>query len=178
MPQNDLDEIKEQAAKLLNQVPQKEPLGTKLFNAVARHTVGIAFEAVLLRRKGEDIEVFLTLRENIEAYGGLWHCPGSFFRALETEKDVLKRLSQKEYGAKITSCFFCQDSFEPEERGGICLDRIYLITLKDEPNPINKGMWFNVDRLPRNIVNGHRDKIIPIAVKYFLKRMKNATKLS
>jgi len=167
MPQNDLDEIKEQAAKLLNQVPQGEPLGTELFNAISNHSIGIAFEGVCFKAINGKIYVYLTMRPKEEAYGGLWHVPGTFFRPMEDETDVAKRLCQKEYGEKFSSFHFCEDLFLPELRGGMYLARIYIIEFPGEPKPRVEGRWFNVNDLPENIVEHHRYSIIPIALNYF-----------
>lgn len=164
------EQIKTAAAILLNQIPQTEPLGTELFNAILNHAIGITFEGVLLKKVGNDYYIFLTLRGPNEAYAGLWHIPGTFFRAGETEDDVARRLAQNEFGTKFKNYVFCCDFFAEEVRGGIHLPRIYLIALKGNPNPKNEGSWFNTKNLPENIVAHHRDKIIPIALQFYKKK--------
>ena len=75
------DKLKKKTAELLRCINPKEPFGTDLFNAIARLTIGVAAEAVFLRKsEAGTTEVFMTLRGEGETYPGLWHCPGSFFR--------------------------------------------------------------------------------------------------
>jgi hypothetical protein len=164
------EEIRKRAAELLNQIPPHEPLGTALFNAVMRHSVGIAFEGVALR-KGErgETEVFIALRGPDEAYPNQWHVPGTFFRIGEYETDVARRLSAKEYGVPIVNFELVKDNFLPEERGETILDRIYLVDLESPPKE-GRGKWCDVEDLPENIVQSHRHVIIPTAVAFWLRR--------
>lgn len=151
------------AAVLLNFIPANKPLGTRLFNAVARHSVGVSVEAVLFRRNKEGaIEVYLTKRKENDAYGGQWHCPGSFFRAGEHLKDVFARLSAEEFFTLIKTWRFVKDDFMPEERYTVLLDRVYLVEIEGTPKN-ERGDWFNVNSLPPGTVESHATLIIPAA---------------
>lgn len=151
------------AAWLLNIIPVNEPLKTKLFNAIARHSVGIAIEAVLFRRGNNgEIEVYLTKRAPNEAYAGQWHCPGSFIRSGEMPPDVFHRLAEREFKTSIARWDYVTSDFFPEERYRTMEDRVYLVEVNSEPKN-ERGRWYDVNDLPLDIVEGHRKFIIPAA---------------
>ena len=157
------------AAAALNRIPQDKPLGTELFNAVAKHSVGVAHETVLVRRNESGIlKVFLTQRGPNEAYPNTWHCPGTYLRAGERLPDVFARLSAREYGAKIVKAKFITGQYMPEERYLTMDDKIFLIELEGEPTTTH-GRWFHASELPEGTIDFHRD-IIEIGVKAFLKQ--------
>lgn len=161
------DDMRKEAARLLQLIPNDQPHGTELFNALARHTFGVSVEAVLLRegRRRSTLEVYMTKRTADEAYANEWHVPGSFVRNGEWLDNVLCRLSEgKEYGVKIESAQFVGDRFSPEKRFRSMLDRVYLIDAAGEPNN-PRGTWFSVNKLPEKTVESHRDFIIPLAAK-------------
>lgn len=155
---------KKMAAHLLNEIAaSREFLGTPLFNAIARHHVGIALEGVILRRTDGQTEVYLTKREADEAYGGQWHCPGTFLRNGEDEKRGFDRLAMKELSSSVKSFRLCTERFVPEERYETMLERIYFLDLASEP--LNKkGRWFKVEDVLDNkagidVVHFHLDII-------------------
>ena len=135
------------------------PLGTELFDAIARHSVTLAVEAVCLRRGQRGIEVLLTQRPlDDTAYPGEWHCPGSVLRPGEEFEDVFERLADREFRGLVSSWRFVGEMNNPEEARGHFVSRIYLVVPEGEPK---KGEWFTVDDLPKNTVDHHRDSIIP-----------------
>jgi ADP-ribose pyrophosphatase YjhB (NUDIX family) len=157
------------AAAALNRIPQDKPLGTELFNAVAKHSVGIAHETVLVRRnKVGWLEVFLTQRGPNEAYPGAWHCPGTYLRAGERLPDVFARLSAREYGAKIVSAKFLTGQYMPEERYKTMDDKIFLVEVEGEPTTTH-GRWFPTNELPDGTIDFHRD-IVATGVRAFVKQ--------
>lgn len=161
-------EEKKELIRLLGLVNPKEPLGTELFDALARITVSVAVEAVCLRYNNEDqrVEVYLTQRsKNDTAYPGQWHCPGSVLRPGEEEENVFLRLSQKEAGADIHSLGVIKNLNHSNEQRGHFFSVIHLCSITGRND--GKGKWFSVNNLPKNIVGHHRDYIIPMAVSEF-----------
>lgn len=145
----------------------QKPLGSRLFEAIARLSVNVAFEAVCLRRnkKTKAIEVFMIKRGPHESFPDQWHVPGAVFRPGEKPKDVAHRLSVKEFGADIISDFKCHGTFfVPEERGWF-LSLVYLVRCKKDF--VNEGVWWDVKKLPKNTVQHHLKSVIPSAVKAF-----------
>ena len=148
----------------------QKPLGSRLFEAIARLSVNVAFEAVCLRhnKKTKAVEVFLLKRGPQESFPGQWHVPGSVFRPGEQPKDVIRRLNlPREFATPITSDFKCHGTvFIPDARGWF-LSLVYLVKCKKTPNP--QGRWFNVKSLPKSVIPHHRKEVIPVAVKAFKK---------
>jgi len=159
------EEIKSNAAQALRKLNPKEPFGTELFEEIVRVATQTTFEAVILKKTSQGIEVFMTQRSVDEAYGGQWHCPGTFIRVGETEENVFSRLESKEkVGKFINKVFIDYNNTLMEERGHI----IQLIFLCDiEPIADTVGVWFPVDDLPENMVENHRVILIPKATKVF-----------
>jgi ADP-ribose pyrophosphatase YjhB (NUDIX family) len=147
----------------------QKPLGSRLFEAIARLSVSVAFEAVCLRRnkKTKAVEVFLLKRGPHESFAGQWHVPGSVFRPGEQPKDVVHRLGPREFGAAIISGFKCYGTFFYPEPRGWFLSMVYLVKCKKTPN--RTGRWFNVKNLSKNVIPHHRKDVIPAAVSAFLK---------
>lgn len=161
----DQEDAKRAAAFCLNQVGPG-PLGTELFDAIARHSVTTAVEAVCLRRgEGGRVEVLLTQRPPDDtAYPSEWHCPGSVLRPGETYGDVFARLAEREFEGLVASWRLVGEINNPEESRGHFIGRVYVVTAEGEPK---KGRWFPVDDLPEVIVDQHRKGVIPCAVKAF-----------
>lgn len=166
------EEIKNLAVLVLKRIAQfKEELGTELFNALARLTVGVAVEAVCLRLnpKTKKVEIYLTRRSlNDSAYPGQWHCPGSIMRSGEEIDDIFKRLEKKEFDSgKLLKRQFVSNFNNLKEDRGHFLSLIYLCRLKQ--NKKISGKWFPVNQLPQKTVVHHAKIVIPLAVKAFLK---------
>jgi ADP-ribose pyrophosphatase YjhB (NUDIX family) len=144
----------------------RKPLGTRLFEAIARLSITVAFEAVCLRQnpKTKALEVYLKQRRETEAYAGEWHCPGSVFRPGEIPADVLKRLAKREFKTKMKSDFVCVGDFFCNELRGYFLSRIYLV------RPLGRlardGRWQKVEDALQDssVVEHHRSEVIPRAV--------------
>ncbi len=144
-----------------------KPLGTVLFNAIAKVSVSVAFEAVALRRnrETEELEVYLVRRApDDSAYPGQWHVPGSILRPAEKDEHVLVRLGKREFGTKITHSKFVAMVSYPREARGHFISLVYRVRLEGEPS--ENGKWFPVDKLPSNIVSHHKTYIIPLAVNH------------
>lgn len=138
-------------------------LDKRLFEAIAKLSITVALEAVLLRHKGTKIEVFMMKRRKDESFPGEWHCPGSVFRPGEQPGDVLQRLGEREFKAKLTLQSECvSDTFVKEDRGWF-LSRVYLVGAKGKVT--QKGKWFAVDSLPKETIEHHRRFVIPEALK-------------
>jgi ADP-ribose pyrophosphatase YjhB (NUDIX family) len=145
----------------------QKPLGSRLFEAIARLSVSVAFEAVYLRKntKSKNIEVFMLKRGAHESFPGQWHVPGAVFRPGEQPKDVARRLSVREFGTAIVSDFKCQGTFFIPDSRGWFLSLVYLVTCKKTPTP--QGQWWPVKKLPKNTVPHHFKYVIPAAVQAF-----------
>jgi ADP-ribose pyrophosphatase YjhB (NUDIX family) len=149
---------------LLNQVDPHKPLGTPLFDAIARLTIGVAIETVSLRHGTGGVEVYMTQRSLEEsAYPGEWHCPGSFIRHGEKIDDVMRRLEKKETGISFSSAREIATINNPKEARGHIFQIVHLCTIEGQ----GKGKWFPLDQLPKNTVQQHREVIIPAALKVF-----------
>ncbi len=145
----------------------QKPLGSRLFEAIARLSVNVAFEAVCLRhsKKTKAVEVFMLQRKPHESFAGQWHCPGAVFRPGEKPKDVVRRFASREFGTAITSDFKCHGTIFALEPRGWFLSLVYLVQCKKIPT--HQGRWWNIKNLPKNTVSHHAKNIIPAAVKAF-----------
>lgn len=167
--EDEYEHVKKLAIMVLGLLEPRKPMGTELFDAIARVTVTVAYEAVAIIEKESGMYVYLVLRnEDDTAYPNQFHVPGSVLRPGESEADVMARLSEKEYDAKITDYHFISNYNGIGEDRGHFFTPIGLVTLESEPkNP--SGMWFPIDDLPETTVKHHRDVVIPIAVAAFHK---------
>lgn len=148
---------------MLEHVDPRQPLGTRLFNAVMRVSVAPAFEAVCLRQQNGRTEVLLTQRSlDDTAYPGEWHCPGTFYRPNELDDDCVARLGKKE-GVVITRYAFVTNWNNPHEARGHCMHLIHLCTVEGA----SEGRWFSINALPEQMVTFHRDVMLPAAVEFF-----------
>lgn len=145
----------------------QKPLGSRLFEAIARLSVNVAFEGVCLRRnkKNKTVEVFLLKRGPHESFPGQWHVPGSVFRPGEQPKDVARRLGSREFGAPVTSDFKCHGTIFTSDARAWFLSLVYLVKCKKVAS--SQGRWFNVKSLPKTVIPNHRKLVIPAAVKAF-----------
>jgi ADP-ribose pyrophosphatase YjhB (NUDIX family) len=149
-------------------VSPAKPLGTRLFEAIARLSVSVAFEAVLLRKnkKTGEVEVFMTKREPHESFPGQWHCPGAVFRPGERPETVLKRLAKAEFKTKMTTDGVCRASIFSDEKRGTFVSQVYSV--KALGTPTKQGRFWPVKNLPANTIFVHKNSIIPSDVKGFI----------
>lgn len=157
---------------MLGHIPTGTGLGRELFNAIARLTVVLTPEAACLRSdaKTGTVQIYLTQRAaDDSAYPGQWHIPGSAMRSGEEIDDVFTRLSQSEIGLAITSKKFAFHFNNPKEARGHFFSLIYLCELTDGEA---RGQWFDVQKLPENIVKHHQETVIPKALEVFLNNSK------
>ncbi len=164
-PASDL--YKDFVAKLLGRIDPKKPYGTALYNAIARLSWNMFFEAVVIRKRGKQLEVYLRKRADGDtAYPGEWHAPGSVFRPGENERDVTNRL-EKEFGVPVVLFQMIGEyvDWEKGEARGSGVSRVYLIKLDGAPREDERHGWFPINELPKVTVDSHRLAIIPLAVK-------------
>lgn len=166
------DEYKEAVAELLNRI-KPGGYGTKLYNALARLGMNLAFEAVALRvnQETDKIEVYLRQRTADDAYPLQWHAPGSVMRADENGENWSKVVSRLagEFGTRIVSFEEIGELPTKEERGPF-LSKIFLVQLEGDPREDDRHGWYSVDALPHVTVDCHKEHIIPLAVmKYAVK---------
>lgn len=154
--------------------------GTPLFDALTRLTWTIAMEAVWLRERGGQLEVYLRQRSPTDtAYPKQWHCPGAAWRVgegkaardedMDIEKVVGQRLAKGEFGVEsgFSKLTFVKNFPNPNEARGPFLSVIYLVELEDEGKVGKTGGWFPVDKLPEKTVYHHALTIIPAAVEFW-----------
>ncbi|MDD4412642.1 MAG: NUDIX domain-containing protein [Patescibacteria group bacterium] len=151
-------------AELLGRIDPKKPLGTELFNMIARVSVSVGFETLALRQGDEGVEIFLTQRRTNEAYAGEYHSPGTILRPGEEMEDAFKRLEEEEFKSKLISWKFIGFNNYLTEVRGHSFAVLYLCELDD-----SSDNWFPVDDLPQPMVNHHEKIIIPKAVAAFKK---------
>lgn len=154
-----------------HELAPRKPLGTRLFETIARLSISIAFEGALLHRNSQTkkTEVFLLLREPHESFAGQWHCPGVVFHPGEFPKDVLQRLAKREFKGAVKTDGKCLGDHFVEDPRGWFLSRVYLLTTTSKKlNPA--GQWWPVGALPKNTIKFHRDHVIKTAVKAFEKK--------
>ena len=155
--------IKKIAVVALSLIDPLKALGTELFEALARVTVGVPIEAVSLRTTKTGVEVYLTLRGPKEAYANLWHSPGTFLRPKERVLDAFARLEKREGVGEFISHEFVGVINSPQEERGHVVQHVYCCALMS-PTENEKAKWFPVDNLPENIVPNHRDYLIHMAL--------------
>jgi hypothetical protein len=149
----------------LSEIDPWKAYSPELFNALARLTRSQAIESVCVRRSspGGVLKIYLTRRAQTDAaYPGILHSPGSIQRPYETVDMVLARLSAKEFGAPIVAHEFVCRYSTTEARG--CFDcNVYLVRIDGEPHG---GTWYPVDALPTDVIDHHREQLIPRVLQF------------
>lgn len=162
--------IRQIVAKLLPLVTrQEQPFNMAFWEQLTRLTITVAVETIALRQGPQCPEVLLVQRPESEpAYPGEWHSPGSIMRVGEQIEDVIKRLEEKEFGAKLLSYKFIANFNNLHELRGHFFTPVYLCEV-DSASWLRsgRGTWFPVNQLPEKTLKHHRDVLIPIAVKAF-----------
>lgn len=156
---------KKQAIKALSKIKADIPFGDELFRAISRLSIGVPLEAVVFRRKKNEIYVLLVRRAKDDpAYPGAWHVPGTFLRPSETQDTAIKRLGKKELGCelKISRQVGWDDNLY--ENRGHCIHLIFLVKIRES---IKNGRWFPVKKLPPEILDHHKNVVIPKALKTY-----------
>ncbi len=168
---------KQIAACCLREIPNDQPMGTNLHDAMSPFLCNIAFEGVLLRKNEKTTEVFLARRpadDSVVAWRNKLHVPGVLLFNWEMAKldtdltSAAERLSKKEYGGLISSWRLVGDKMFQAKRGPArCL--IHLIECKEDPAKYKLGDWYDVNNLPPDVISAHCDAILPEALKAFLR---------
>lgn len=150
---------------LLLRLDRTYPKGRALFEALARVTVTVAIEAVILRFNERGVvAVLLTKRGPDEVYPNQWHCPGSVMRVGETVRMVLRRIAKKELGTDFTELPRFVGNFNHlQELRGHFFTPVYLCRVGSDKH----GTWFPVDALPVKTIAHHCAHVIPIALQVF-----------
>ncbi len=154
-------------AQVVNVVPDDEPFGQSLFDALT-YVAGCspAFEGGLARKKDGRVQIYLRQRSmNESAYPGEWHLPGTFFRKGEQPIAVARRLCKSEFeGVVVKSILHLEDFFVDEARGNI-ESKLYAIEVEGDPTG-KSGKWFDLEDVPSPLVDHHAEKLIPRLLKY------------
>lgn len=160
------EDDKKTAVEALAKIDPSKPLGTDLFNAIARVSISVAVEAIGISRNPETGELKVRLMQRSltdSAYPGMWHFPGSFMRPGESEEDVLKRLEKGEFKAPIRSVSFIGRDNNPHEERGHVVHLLHLVEVED----MSSEKWFSIDNLPEPMVEHHRQVLVPVGIKAF-----------
>lgn len=147
---------------LLDRIPRGSKMNTYFHNALARHTVTIAIETILLSKDKKS--VFLTKRKSGIAYENLWHFPGSILRTKENISDVFQRLSKDEYGVPIIKWRTIHQKYGEEKRGTF-LFIINIIETEYNPSENIYAKWWQIDQLPENMITFQKNDYISILKK-------------
>lgn len=162
---NELEKINKEAIKAMAKVDASIESDRAMFEALARLTVSVAFETVALRNGKNGVEIFLTKRGPDEAHANQWHSPGSVLRREEDFQNVFDRLAECEFQVPIISKkFIGLLNYQNTERGHFFCP-VFLVELEQNPET---GEWFSVNNLPVNIVNEHKNLLIPKALESFI----------
>jgi ADP-ribose pyrophosphatase YjhB (NUDIX family) len=153
-------------AGLLKPIRPDQPLGTPLFNSIARLSVSVGVDVIALRTTASGVvEVFSMKRDCREKSApGLWHIPGTILRPGEGYPAAFCRLETHELGVAIKHATSIDESFTRDERGWYLM-KTFLVELTDNPP---SGSWFDVSRLPSDYYPFHRNHSIPAAVGGYL----------
>lgn len=161
------------------------PWGEKGTNLIMEHIPSLAIEACRFKIIDNQLCIFLSYRpfqsDDLSAYAGQWHCPGTIVRNSDKITDPLTnkqglekslmRLSEKE-GMNVQEYLEVGRCDNYCEQRGWVESRIMLIlqTVSD-PKIDDQNKWWPVSEAlqNRNIVDVHREKIIPLAARAFLK---------
>ena len=162
------EEIKAGAVALLGLIDPTAPYGKDLFEALARLTITVTPELVILRAAEDGSkEVLLRQRGSEEAYANQWHSPGSAIRPGESLKKVMDRLVTHECSGDFTQAIPVPRGYHnnlTEERGHF-FQVIYVLDATDIAVSIGpKLQWFSVDALPEGMVENHRKVVLPMAL--------------
>jgi ADP-ribose pyrophosphatase YjhB (NUDIX family) len=152
--------IKQLAVFFLGFVDRDKPLGTVLFNAIARIHVTCALETMAFRGNSETgrEQIYLTKRSSDEkSYPRFWHLPGTVQRPCETVEQSFKRLAEKEYNLPLLS-WKCVGIFNNlREPRGHFFTVVFHVAVGEERG---NGRWFNVDDLPEDMIDFHKNRLL------------------
>lgn len=159
------EETKAGAVAALSLINPHKPYGTALFDALARLTITVTPELVILRATQDGSkEVLLRQRGPDEAYPNQWHAPGSAVRPGETIMRVTERATRECDVSLPSPVFRGYDNDQHEERGHF-LHLVYAVDVTGIVIPTHaKLQWFSVDALPESTVEHHRQVVIPMAL--------------
>lgn len=164
MKKNKLNLRKKDVIKALSFINPKKPMGTDLFNVVARISVSIALESIILRKsKNNNIEIFLIKRLKNQSYARMWHVPGTILRSGETEKKAFLRLAKEEIGISFESVKFVGTFNNSKDERGHSFSLLHLCEIKGGP----EKNWFSITNFPREMINFQRENFIPKALALF-----------
>jgi ADP-ribose pyrophosphatase YjhB (NUDIX family) len=163
-----ISKIKKAVVELLSLVPANRPLGSKLFNALARLTITFAFEVAIVRQGKNGPEVYVARRESNEAYANQWHVPGTALRPGETFAQAITRLCDREdlhidqrpESLKVMGVF----NHRHEERGHFVS---YILLAEPEGDKMVTGLWVDIAGLSEAVIPHHRLNVIPRALTAF-----------
>ena len=145
-------------------------LPTPIFLQVVRLVVTPTVEMVPFRKTQEGtIQVLLTKRDKDDPnWPGMYHVPGSVLRATDAKlsfRDAFDRILNGEIKGihVLTGPIFVQYLFHQVKRGAE-LPMIHWIEVQGE---IPEGTYFDIEKLPENIID-HHPLLIKKALEHFV----------
>lgn len=152
---------------LLRKLDRKKPLGTLIFNEIAKHSVSVAIEFVALRENAYgDPEVFIIKRGADELWPGQTHAPGTILRAGESLQKGFDRLASKE-GVRAKEVTFAGVVYcgEDETRGS-GLSLVFAVEAESVGEESENRRWVKVEEAlaDPNLHYAHKSAIIKMAV--------------
>ncbi|MBU0598415.1 NUDIX domain-containing protein [Patescibacteria group bacterium] len=150
---------------LLDQVDPGQRYSHEFFNALARISVSVAIEAVVVRVNPTNCqqEVLLIQRGPEETFPSLWHCPGTILRVGESIDTAMSRLADNEFKARILTFRFVDFYNNPDEgQRGHTMHLVFIVEVEDG----SAGTWVPIDDLhEKDVIPYHRDSVIPLVLK-------------
>ncbi|HNY97956.1 MAG TPA: hypothetical protein PKM84_02475 [Candidatus Pacearchaeota archaeon] len=166
----------------------RDPLrswGKKGTNLMMEHIPSLAVEACRFKIISNQLHIFLSYRpfqaDDLSAYAGQWHCSGTIVRNSDkvidqsTNKQGLEKSLMrlaKETGMDIQEYLevghynnYC------EQRGWVESKIMLILQVASDPKIDGRNKWWPIGEALQNqkVVDVHREKIIPLAARAFLK---------
>lgn len=153
-----------QLVDLLKKLPAGY-LPTPVFFQISRLTVLTAAEMVTVRTSpAGELEVLLTRRPADDPYfANLWHIPGSIYIPGDTMQSRPEAVIETELPRTVVTSepILINNSILRDYGRGPIMERVYLVHATESAD----GQFFPVDRLPKDLLNGH-DRLIKLVVRY------------
>ena len=175
----DQDAARLAIATCLDLKDPQSPMQDEMYNAFTLHATNLAVEGVSFRTNREDgqIEVLLQPRPRHDPrYRGQVACPGQAIRPSDSgPQAALDRLTAMEF--KVPTRYeFVDDVYVTNGLRGWYECKVYL-AFPDSPPTSTE--WHAADPLPVDtdafhVVRSHRERIVPLALAAYKKRLQHA----
>lgn len=163
IPANDVKTTLEVVAKIIN----NRNLPQSIFNEFQKAFGGTSLEVVPIKFDATgNIQVFLTQRPMSDPYWpGDYHVPGTMIFPWDLElKDgfdegwarlMSKEIMSSEHVSSVSSV----ETLSLKTRRGAETAVVHNLVFRDDPGGIKGGEWFDINDLPKNLVEHHHQII-------------------